>query len=273
MDLPVADPWFVRERIKRCTLISEPHVHPLLRCNVWHVRGPGPRPGRRHGRSAWRRCATWSSASWDTTAVGRGDPRPRRPRGRAARVRRAARSTGPRRRPVGVRRRHRRSTPRGVRTSGRRGPYRDAGYDIPDLLVDAVPAGRARRPRPGRSARPLRPRRVLDDGDVVDLGDRAFEVLHLPGHSPGSIGLWEAATGDACSPATPCTTARCSTSSTDRDIDAYVATMQPAARRCRSRWCTAATSRASGASASSSCATPTWPAEGERRRVSRGPTG
>ena len=21
------------------TLISEPHVHPLLRCNVWHVRG------------------------------------------------------------------------------------------------------------------------------------------------------------------------------------------------------------------------------------------
>jgi len=30
---------------------------------------------------------------------------------------------------------------------------------------------------------------------VVDLGDRAFEVLHLPGHSPGSIGLWEAATG------------------------------------------------------------------------------
>ena len=37
--------------------------------------------------------------------------------------------------------------------------------------------------------------RLLADGDVVDLGDRAFEVLHLPGHSPGSIGLWEAATG------------------------------------------------------------------------------
>jgi glyoxylase-like metal-dependent hydrolase (beta-lactamase superfamily II) len=32
------------------------------------------------------------------------------------------------------------------------------------------------------------------DGDVVDLGDRSFEVLHLPGHSPGSIGLWEPAT-------------------------------------------------------------------------------
>jgi glyoxylase-like metal-dependent hydrolase (beta-lactamase superfamily II) len=32
------------------------------------------------------------------------------------------------------------------------------------------------------------------DGDVVDLGDRSFEVLHLPGHSPGSIGLFERAT-------------------------------------------------------------------------------
>jgi glyoxylase-like metal-dependent hydrolase (beta-lactamase superfamily II) len=30
---------------------------------------------------------------------------------------------------------------------------------------------------------------------MIDLGDRAFEVLHLPGHSPGSIGLWEAASG------------------------------------------------------------------------------
>jgi glyoxylase-like metal-dependent hydrolase (beta-lactamase superfamily II) len=42
---------------------------------------------------------------------------------------------------------------------------------------------------------PAPPTRVLQDGDVVDLGDRRFEVLHLPGHSPGSIGLWEAASG------------------------------------------------------------------------------
>jgi glyoxylase-like metal-dependent hydrolase (beta-lactamase superfamily II) len=37
--------------------------------------------------------------------------------------------------------------------------------------------------------------RLLADGDVVDLGDRAFEVIHTPGHSPGGIGLWEAKTG------------------------------------------------------------------------------
>ena len=33
--------------------------------------------------------------------------------------------------------------------------------------------------------------RILDEGDVVDLGDRRFTVLHLPGHSFGSIGLFD----------------------------------------------------------------------------------
>ncbi|WP_028744958.1 MBL fold metallo-hydrolase [Rhizobium mesoamericanum] len=36
--------------------------------------------------------------------------------------------------------------------------------------------------------------RVLEDGDVIDLGDRTFEVIHTPGHSPGGIALWEAST-------------------------------------------------------------------------------
>lgn len=37
--------------------------------------------------------------------------------------------------------------------------------------------------------------RLVEDGDVIDLGDRVFEVIHTPGHSPGGIALWEAATG------------------------------------------------------------------------------
>ena len=41
---------------------------------------------------------------------------------------------------------------------------------------------------------PARVNQLVEDGDVVDLGNRHFEVLHLPGHSPGSIGLWEADT-------------------------------------------------------------------------------
>lgn len=35
----------------------------------------------------------------------------------------------------------------------------------------------------------------LNDGDVVDLGNRRFTVLHLPGHSPGSIGLLDETDG------------------------------------------------------------------------------
>lgn len=37
--------------------------------------------------------------------------------------------------------------------------------------------------------------RLLHDRDIIDLGDRHFEVIHTPGHSPGGIALWEAATG------------------------------------------------------------------------------
>jgi len=36
---------------------------------------------------------------------------------------------------------------------------------------------------------------TVQDGDVFDLGDRRLEVLHVPGMTPGSIALWEAATG------------------------------------------------------------------------------
>ncbi len=36
--------------------------------------------------------------------------------------------------------------------------------------------------------------RLLADGDVIDLGDRHFTVIHTPGHSPGGIALYEAAT-------------------------------------------------------------------------------
>jgi glyoxylase-like metal-dependent hydrolase (beta-lactamase superfamily II) len=55
-------------------------------------------------------------------------------------------------------------------------------------------------PRPGYSTVDYRmvgaePTRLLEDGDHIDLGDRFLVVLHLPGRSPGGIGLWEAETG------------------------------------------------------------------------------
>ena len=36
---------------------------------------------------------------------------------------------------------------------------------------------------------------LLPEGSIVDTGDRSFAVFHLPGHSPGSIALYEKATG------------------------------------------------------------------------------
>jgi glyoxylase-like metal-dependent hydrolase (beta-lactamase superfamily II) len=52
------------------------------------------------------------------------------------------------------------------------------GWDAAAYAIPPAPAGR-----------------ILEEGDVVDLGDRAFEVIHTPGHSPGGIGLIERATG------------------------------------------------------------------------------
>jgi glyoxylase-like metal-dependent hydrolase (beta-lactamase superfamily II) len=71
----------------------------------------------------------------------------------------------------------------------------EAGYVLPadgELLV-ALPA--AGFDRDAFSVVPCSATLTVDDGDVIDLGDRAFEVLHLPGHSPGSIGLWDDGAG------------------------------------------------------------------------------
>ncbi|MFL6071696.1 MAG: MBL fold metallo-hydrolase, partial [Actinomycetes bacterium] len=63
----------------------------------------------------------------------------------------------------------------------------------PMYLIDSVPA-------PdydvhGYSVTPASPSHTFEDGEVIDLGDRLFEVVHLPGHTPGSTVLFERATG------------------------------------------------------------------------------
>jgi hypothetical protein len=38
--LPIADRWFERTRIDHATtLMVEPHVIALMRCNIWYVKG------------------------------------------------------------------------------------------------------------------------------------------------------------------------------------------------------------------------------------------
>ncbi len=36
---------------------------------------------------------------------------------------------------------------------------------------------------------------LLRDGDVIDVGDRSFEVIHVTGHTAGSIAPWDPAGG------------------------------------------------------------------------------
>lgn len=182
--------WFVRERVgDGLTLVVEPHVHPLLRCNVWLVAGRSqslvidtalglvPLRGIVESELDGPLLAVATHTHGDHVGgLHEFDAR-------AVHAAEAEALTGT-----------------GVTTLVSRhfgptviDPYRDAGYDIPDVLVDATP-GPAFDPNLIEIA-PAPATRVLVDGDVIDLGDRAFEVLHLPGHSPGSIGLWDASSG------------------------------------------------------------------------------
>jgi glyoxylase-like metal-dependent hydrolase (beta-lactamase superfamily II) len=68
-----------------------------------------------------------------------------------------------------------------------------AGYDVGPSFVTAIPYAGFNLSQFSRRAAPAT--RTVVDGDIIDLGNRTFEVLHLPGHSPGSIGLWEMRTG------------------------------------------------------------------------------
>lgn len=35
----------------------------------------------------------------------------------------------------------------------------------------------------------------VDEGEMIDIGDARLKVLHLPGHSEGSLGLWDEESG------------------------------------------------------------------------------
>lgn len=61
--------------------------------------------------------------------------------------------------------------------------------DSETILVDALP-------QPGYAPddyrlQPAPPIQWLHDGQQLDLGDRRFTVLHLPGHTPGGVALYD----------------------------------------------------------------------------------
>jgi glyoxylase-like metal-dependent hydrolase (beta-lactamase superfamily II) len=77
------------------------------------------------------------------------------------------------------------------------GPYKQAD----DLYFHLITAERLVRPLPDgfdpKAYRivPSRANRLLEDGDVLDLGGRRLEVLHTPGHSPDCICLIDRGNG------------------------------------------------------------------------------
>lgn len=188
----IADQWFVQRRLDDAiTLITEPHVHRFLRCNVWHVRGRdrdllvdtalGIASLREAARDLIEKpliaAATHTHAD-HTGGMHEFDER----------LVHAAEATSMAEAEDGMR----------LRTSGfgaaNLRAFEDAGYVFAtDDLLDALP--HADFDPDAHALVPAPPTWVVEEGDVVDLGDRSFEVLHIPGHSPGSIGLWEAATG------------------------------------------------------------------------------
>lgn len=62
----------------------------------------------------------------------------------------------------------------------------------PDALAQVPPTGVTPQ---AYSISPAPLTRILAENDIVDIGDARYTVLHLPGHSPGSIGLLDEKTG------------------------------------------------------------------------------
>ena len=60
------------------------------------------------------------------------------------------------------------------------GPHREDAFLLDRLTQTGVAYGIA-------GARPVTPTRWLEEGDEVTIGGATFEVLHCPGHSPGSV--------------------------------------------------------------------------------------
>ncbi|MDB5467184.1 MAG: fold metallo-hydrolase [Phenylobacterium sp.] len=191
MSLAIADRWFERRTVEPdLTLIWEPHVHPLLRCNIWHLRGRdadllvdtglGVASLKAAAQDLFEKSllAVASHAHGDHVG-GMHEFEHRLVHGEEADSLSSGRADY--------------SLDLADFSVASQAKLAAAGYDISSGLLTAVPHEGYRPGAHGVLA--AAPTRLLAEGDVVDLGDRAFEVLHLPGHSPGSIGLWDAKTG------------------------------------------------------------------------------
>lgn len=192
MDLPVANRWYDCEDLgDGLTLITEPHVDVLERSNIWHLRGRdrdllvdagmGVVPLRRSFPELFEGRETIAVAThthldhigsmheFDHRWVHRIEAEwLRKPRGA--------------------------TLVSDEMDAGMRALFEVAGYPpLGKYLIHAIPH-RGYIPE-DYLLTGTEPTRILEKGDVVDLGDRFFSVLLTPGHSPGSISLFDPLNG------------------------------------------------------------------------------
>ncbi|SNT60801.1 Glyoxylase, beta-lactamase superfamily II [Asanoa hainanensis] len=178
-DLPVAAQWFQFTALdERITLIREPYARGLLRANLWHLRGRDrdllidcglgvtalapllvERFGRvpvlvlTHAHLDHMGSAHEFDEVWAHPLEHVDDPAPGSLHGPTLAAQLGLDET----------------LPPALLTARPHGDYDLGTYRV----------------------RPATPTRLLADGDVVDVGDRPLTVLHLPGHTPGSIALFD----------------------------------------------------------------------------------
>ncbi|MEE8311567.1 MAG: MBL fold metallo-hydrolase [Candidatus Binatia bacterium] len=190
--LRTADRWFERRSVgDGVTWITEPHVHPLIRCNIWHIRGRdrdllidtglGVASLREELADVLDHPLIAAATHLHYDHVGslhEFDDRRIHP-SEAVQMR-----------------------DYGEFQALRRQDFPDfavealtaVGYVLDaEVLLDALPEQDF--DPAAYAVRSTHATATIDEGDVIDLGDRHFEVLHLPGHTHGSVGLFEAATG------------------------------------------------------------------------------
>ena len=190
MSILIAERWFSRKSVDNdVTVLWEPYVTPFLRCNIWHIRGRnrdilidtgmGICSLRDAARDLFEKdlLAVATHTHYDHIggfhefehcAVHRSEA-------------------------DGLLRPEEATLLRGGVPLNELSNLEAAGYVLEDQFIQRVP--HQDYDISGFQIKPSKPNWLLDDGDIIDTGDRHFQVMHLPGHSPGSIGLWEEATG------------------------------------------------------------------------------
>lgn len=172
MQIATPEEWYVTARIDDdITFIKEPFVDPFLSCNIWHVRGRDSDMLVDSGLGVVslreqvplvteKSClAVASHTHFDHVGCHHEFPE------RAVHRDEADILANPTRANTIV---------DGYVTDGIYSKMPPGDYSSAEYGIKSAPATR-----------------LLEAGDVIDLGDRQFEVIHTPGHSPGGIMLFE----------------------------------------------------------------------------------